>query len=62
MRGIAENDIAIDVKLADLTHNMDSSRLQGENKLPNVKYEIYRSSKEFLMRAKLANARSKIIK
>lgn len=62
IRNISENDIAIDVKLADLEHNMDKSRLTGDNKLPNVKYGLYQSASDFLMRTKQNRSQEKIIK
>ena len=52
MRNIAENTLAIDVKIADLQHNMDKSRLSEENQIPKIKYDLYKSSLEFLLRIK----------
>ena len=62
IRNIAENDIAIDVKLADLEHNMDKSRLSDQNRLSNIKYGLYQSAKEFLLRTKANKTADKIIK
>ena len=55
MRGIAENELALDVKIADLTHNMDKTRSNGENVIPKIKYELYRSSLNALTRIKKIN-------
>ena len=37
IRGIAENEIAIDVKIADLMHNMDKSRLDNNHQTSKIK-------------------------
>ena len=62
IRTIAENDIAIDVKIADLRHNMDKTRLPEGKQLPKIKYELYQSSLDYLLRVKEEKERPKIIK
>jgi len=52
IRTIAENDLAMDVKIADLMHNMDKTRTLGENKISKIKYELYQSSYNYLLRVK----------
>ncbi len=57
---IATNDIAIDVKIADLTHNMDITRFADvsvdKNSLP--KYQIYEKSLEYLKNIKYAKGQN----
>ena len=62
IRTIAENDIAIDVKIADLRHNMDKTRLPEDKQLPKIKYELYQSSLDYLLRVKEEKERPRIIK
>ena len=62
IRNIAENDIAIDVKISDLRHNMDNTRLPEGKKLSNIKYDLYRASLDYLLRVKEMNSRERIIK
>jgi len=61
IRNIAENDIAIDVKISDLRHNMDRTRLTDQSKLSNIKYNLYESSLNYLLRVKEEQKREKII-
>ena len=52
IRNIKENDIAIDVKISDLAHNMDKTRSTPENSISNIKYQLYESSFNSLVRTK----------
>ena len=61
VKGISENEIATDVKLADLMHNMDKSRVTN-GKISKIKYDLYRSSYEYLMRVRERNLSENIIK
>lgn len=61
VKGISENEMATDVKLADLMHNMDKSRVT-EGKISKIKYDLYRSSYEYLMRVRERNLSERIIK
>lgn len=56
IRKIAENELAIDVKIADLKHNLDKSRSNGQDIIPKIKYEIYENSLNFLIRTKRLNS------
>ena len=62
IRNIAENEIAIDVKIADLIHNMDKTRLSDQSKISNIKYQLYESSFDYLLRAKEERIREEMIK
>ena len=59
---ISENEIATDVKIADLTHNMDITRFAdssiNKNMLP--KYHIYERSLEFLKHIKYLRSQNKL--
>ena len=55
MRNIADNEIAIDVKIADLMHELDLSRSLGEMVMPKIMYELNQSSLDFLIRNKKLN-------
>ena len=52
IRNIAHNPIAIDVKISDLLHNLDKSRLSDDLKTSKVKNELYQSSVNYLLRVK----------
>jgi (p)ppGpp synthase/HD superfamily hydrolase len=62
IRNISENELAIDVKIADLMHNMDKSRFVDENTITKIKYELYESSLNFLVRTKKMKEISQKIK
>ena len=56
IRNIANNEIATDVKIADLMHNLDKTRVIGEDTIPKIKYELYESALDFLIRNKKVNS------
>ena len=60
IRNIMENDIAIDVKIADLMHNMDKTRNNPEYSIPNIKYQLYESSFNSLLRTKKTREMAKL--
>ena len=49
IRNIAKNEIAIDVKIADIIHNLDRTRSLGEMAVSKVKYDLYESSLNYLI-------------
>lgn len=62
IRNIADNEIALDVKIADLMHNMDKTRLVSGNEIPKIKYQLYESSLNFLIRTKNINKNKAMFK
>lgn len=50
IRKIADNEMATDVKIASLMHNLDRTRVVTRNAIPKVIYELYESSLDFLIR------------
>lgn len=62
IRNIADNEIATDVKIADLMHNMDKSRNINENQIPKIKYELYQSSFNYLVRTRKLKEDTKLFK
>ena len=60
IRNISENEIATDVKVADLMHNLDKTRSNGENIIPRIKYQLYESSLNSLLQVKKQNRSSKM--
>lgn len=52
---IAQNDLAIDVKIADLMHNIDASRLSNISSADFKKYDLYRKSLDYLKSIKNLN-------
>ena len=51
VRKVAKNPIARKVKLADLAHNLDSSRFEAHNKRQDERTVKYRKAREILMRS-----------
>ena len=62
IRNIMTNDIAVDVKIADLRHNMDETRGLGSSQIPSVKLNLYRASLDSLLNYRTEKVREKLIK
>ena len=48
IRRVADDDLAIEVKLADLTHNSDRSRIPNPTKEDEARWEKYRKATKYL--------------
>ena len=59
IRNIAKNEIATNVKISDLIHNLDKSRSLGKLPVSNIKYQIYQSSLDYLIHIRKLNNEKK---